>query len=238
MTDRRAHPLIFSAPMILAALDGRKRQTRRVVTPHNSLIDGSGKGVKAHWEHLRWDDAVPLMDRSGFWVPCRSSACDHALHAAELPPQAISATIPAHVITPRYQVGDLVWGKETHRFYGPPNGPVSVEYAADYDSEIAYGFVTWRSPLYMPRAFSRFERPIVRVGAERVQGISEEDARWEGVGLLLADTWPDPTAFTEAVCKSRREGFRLLWNSINGKKPGRDWASNPPVFVVEWETLR
>jgi hypothetical protein len=229
MTDPKAHPLIFSAPMILAALDGRKTQTRRVVTPHNSLIDGSGRGVRAHWEHLQWDRAVTHGHPDPhFWVPCA--------HSLECGP---------HRITPRYQVGDWVWGKETwravveaYRSYveyraGGPVKPMDLDAFNDL-KKLALRFPharkdkhseAWRSGLYMPRAFSRFERPIVRVGAERVQRILDGDALAEGV---------DPREVAARGWVDARVGFRHIWDGINGNKPGRDWASNPPVWPIEW----
>lgn len=261
MTDPKAHPLIFSAPMILAALDGRKRQTRRVVTPRNSLIDGSGQGIKAHWEHLDWSKAwvdsgpSPVGNPGPYWkVPCNCTG---------VPGDVV------HRVYPRYQVGDWVWGKETWWHYEHPDKRDRVAYDADDHGEDNVGLtplglwrVRKRSPIYMPRAFSRFERPIVRVGAERVQSISPEDCFAEGLPRnddneppidwpLDDDAWC-PTCQGEGLvgcvvdgavgetectdCDTPVKCFSNYWDSINGNKPGRDWASNPPVYVVEWGT--
>jgi len=54
---------------------------------------------------------------------------------------------------------------------------------------------------------------IIDIHRERLQMISEEDARAEGV---------------EDV-----EAYALLWDSIN-KRPGTRWADNPFVWVIEF----
>ncbi len=69
----------------------------------------------------------------------------------------------------------------------------------------------WKSPIFMPRWASRITLEITAVRVERLQDISEADARAEGV---------------TAVC-----AYRKLWEKIHG--PG-SWDVNPYVWVVEF----
>jgi uncharacterized protein YhfF len=59
------------------------------------------------------------------------------------------------------------------------------------------------------------------VRVERLQEITEEDARAEGCG--------DPPFGT------RRETFAILWDAINGKRA--PWESNPWVWRVEFRRV-
>jgi protein gp37 len=71
---------------------------------------------------------------------------------------------------------------------------------------------------------ARITLEITDVRIERVQDISAEDARSEGIPALS----PAPTA----------EGaYAILWDSINGKRPGCSWAANPWVWCVSFRRL-
>jgi len=82
----------------------------------------------------------------------------------------------------------------------------------------------------MPRWACRLVLEITGVRVQRVQEISEEDAKAEGASVMheddLGQTWT-----------SRKRGFESLWDSIYAKR-GFSWDSNPWVWVVEFKRVR
>jgi hypothetical protein len=80
--------------------------------------------------------------------------------------------------------------------------------------------VKWTSSIFMPRWASRVDLEITAVRVERLQDISDDDARAEGYDRSHA---------------SPREWFALLWERING--PG-SWEANPWVWVVEFRRVQ
>ncbi|MFH1061251.1 MAG: hypothetical protein V1797_21510 [Pseudomonadota bacterium] len=106
--DRSApiqHSLLFKGPMVLAVLDGSKSQTRRVVTAHNSLLDGKRVGhqgpARKVWEGLDWSTARVEEGRSSASI---SDPCFHVFYPAEG---------AWHQVHPIYQAGQELWGRET-----------------------------------------------------------------------------------------------------------------------------
>lgn len=91
----------------------------------------------------------------------------------------------------------------------------------------------------MPRSHSRITLEITGVRVERVQDISEEDAKAEGV---VSKPINDPMFKPEAVefqsplgwCSTAKTAFEHLWGSINGPD---SWAANPWVWVVSFKKL-
>jgi len=192
----RERPILFSAPMARAILDGSKTQTRRIVKPQPEQIDG------------------PVIE----WCHPRSGCI-----AAE----TISELVQ---FCPYGAPGDRLWVRETWR----ENAQAGIDYRADTGS---YGpadgsadaeSVHWRPSIFMPRAASRISLEITGVRVERVQDISEDDARAEGVA---------PYVWTEngraGATMPATEVFAELWDKINGKRA--PWESNPWVWVVEFK---
>jgi hypothetical protein len=77
----------------------------------------------------------------------------------------------------------------------------------------------------MPRWASRITLDLTDVRVERVQDISEEDARAEGA------SYGRPP-----YQSSEREWFSLLWDSINAKR-GYGWDVNPWVWVLSFRRV-
>lgn len=79
---------------------------------------------------------------------------------------------------------------------------------------------------------------------ERLQAISEADARAEGAqvvpfypddGFPLSDGWTHVGDDGKCVLHlGARDSFRALWESINGAD---SWASNPWVWCVEFKQV-
>jgi len=86
------------------------------------------------------------------------------------------------------------------------------------------------------------ELEITKVRVERVQDISEDDARAEGcvetraapgLEIPMGDGW---TIQNMGACASPAGNFQILWNSLH-EKHGHGWDVNPYVWVVEFKML-
>jgi len=198
MTER---PIIFSAPMVKAILEGRKTQTRRILkNQHPRVIPGG-----------------PVYDAVGGQMDYVESEHDFG-------------TLP-------YAVGDLLWVREAWRAEArfdkmpmavKPTGAL-VSYEADYDYEPNDGCRgRLRPSIHMPRWASRITLRVTEVRVQRLQDISEEDAKAEGakaVGYIDEN---------DVGCRSYVEGFARIWTSIHG--PGA-WEANPWVAAISFERI-
>jgi hypothetical protein len=148
-----------------------------------------------------------------------------------------------HCLTCPYgQPGDRLWVRETWRPYCIISGirapqRLGIIYRAD-NAKIqnpAAGNVwrmdwvtRWRSPIHMPRWASRITLEIKGVRVERLQDISQADARDEGAECPLGHPHDPEIGY--------RLAYRDLWDSINAKR-GHSWDSNPWVWVVEFKGI-
>ena len=229
----KERPILFSAPMVRAILDGTKTQTRRVVKPQPPAVFCEGD-VAAITNGTHWTISK-LPDRK-VWHPDPHPG----------------------ILCPYGQPGDRLWVRETfadlhgtgieHR--PDPAGPLKrYAFAADHppgshgdEARKEFG-VKWKPSIHMPRAASRITLEITGVRVERLQDISEADAIAEGIkrvgGPTSCTPWKncglnpgDPHVMN---CASPINSYATLWESINGPD---GWAANPWVWVIEWEKQR
>jgi uncharacterized protein YqfB (UPF0267 family) len=121
--------------------------------------------------------------------------------------------------------GDRLWVRET---WADPCGKRLPVYRAD--EATAYLNVKWRPSIFMPRWASRITLEVTGVRVERLQDITEEDAQAEGVEARRS--MKDGVA---PVVYSYQDPFRIIWDSINGKK--YPWSDNPWVWVIEFRHM-
>ncbi len=226
----RERPILFSASMVRAIRAGTKTQTRRIVRDQASVSDVAGGGLEPT---VWWPRDGDLL------LPCPYGAS-----------------------------GDRLWVKEAHAFldgdFRPTTmtdrGHVQVSYRADHADPVhgdGPDKLRWRPSIYMPRWASRFTLEVTDVRVERLQEITEEDARAEGVAPRVFESWTwcnrarkqtfetfvpecgDPGAellyHDRRETLSAREGFYSLWETINGERAS--WASNPWVWVVSFTRM-
>lgn len=179
MPDR---PILFSGPMILALLDGRKTQTRRVLK-----VPGIMGG---RYPILPPEEAIEL-EPGEFARGIFHYASTGALSG----PYQIG-----------FAVGDRLWVRETWAKVGDepddihacPDMRIPAYYRADMvDPERQ----RWRPSIFMPRWASRLTLTVTDVRVERLRDISEADAIREGV-TLIEDSLEDPVAAFKALWES------------------------------------
>lgn len=234
-------PILFSAPMVRAILAGAKTQTRRA---------------------MRVDNHPAIHD----WViDSEGRAAARALNDQVLD-QYVTTFPHGRVLCPYGVAGDRLWVRERHSFNEVrklskakewhQEWDVAVEYADGTEREVTVshkpkqtrerGEVGWRPSIHMPRWASRITLEITGVRVERLQDISEDDSRAEGVdppprpypvwgmGGGSAREAAAQDAWTRTYGNWHRYAYRVLWESINGAD---SWAANPWVWVVEFKRV-
>lgn len=144
-----------------------------------------------------------------------------------------------------YRPGDRLYVRETwmpHSLYAgmkPREMPPSkIFFAAD--NAYAPSNTPWRPNLHMPRWAGRLTLHVTDVRVERLQSISEADARAEGVEQVCSEpgafnplgTWRNYLPASTDECSDPIDSFRTLWDSL--AKPGQRWADNPWVAVISY----
>ena len=218
MTDR---PIIFSGEMVRAILEGRKTQTRRPIKGI-SILDHPGiKGAK-----------IANIGKNQFWLNCQDSH-----------PQHISKGCPFG------QIGDRLWVREPwHPFFRMGNH-VSIEYKSGFSfaTDISEADLDkfddkwieekWKPSIHMPRWASRITIEITEIRVERLQEITEEEARAEGVLPCPHPLSKDDECLDcyldagEYAC-----AFLNLWNRLYAKQ-GLGVDANPWVWVLTFRRV-
>jgi hypothetical protein len=217
---QRERPILFSGPMVRAILERRKTQTRRAVKGPVQFL--GGRGDEADLAEWGWGFDGPA--HHGWAVLARGLNERHDHGRVSIP-------------CPYGEPGDWLWVRETWALEQLGDDGDRVVWKADraaawrsemegrFYLESAYEPERWRPSIHMYRWASRLTLEVTGVRAERLQDISEEDARAEGCAGGH-DVIPH-----YGFSATPREHFRQLWSSIKGPE---SWDANPWVWVVEF----
>lgn len=199
--------------MVRAILDGRKTQTRRVVTAQPPK--GADSSTLANVGHP-WHDIFGHNGAAVHRVCCPYGQPGDRLYVRE------------------------TWARDDED--GTLIYRADVGHGGDADdwqrniNEGVTGY-RWRPSIHMPRWASRITLEITGVRVERLQDISEADAMAEGIepipctgedagqnrySIRMPGYWFNATSAVGA--------YRMLWESINGES----WGANPWVWVISF----
>lgn len=214
-------PILFSAPMVRALLDGRKTQTRRLVKPQPQ--HGVGRYTDGSAGVVDW----VLLDEDG-------DPIDSALRCPYGVPGDILWVRETHHQCPHCPTGQVSYraGGWTRLPSGAPDDGGDHD---DLDTRplppkcTAHG---WIPSIHMRRSYCRLTLEVTEVRIERVQDISEADAIAEGISCTNDHRWGLPETGMEH--NAPKHAFRHLWEQINGAKA---WDCNPWVWVVEFRKV-
>ena len=202
-------PILFSAPMVRAILSGAKTMTRRCITKQP---DATHNNKYPYWNIGGYRTSKTALNP----LPCPYGA-----------------------------VGTKLWVRETTTYWEHP------ESCEDYIVYNADGFKQsiskWEHPhavydhcvgrfgknlpsIFMPRWASRITLEVTDVRVERLQDITEEDAKAEGAEKGREE-WYDGVPCTEYIA-----GFRDLWQKLNQKR-GYGWDTNPWLWVLTFKRV-
>lgn len=226
----RERPILFSGPMVRAIIDGKKTQTRRVFR----LPEG--------WTHDEDDlERIHILLREGvlkwpygtmgerLWVrETWRRLSRHPSPTMEVPPVVdVGGAVPTYRVQNgiAYRAdGAFVWHDHITTVFDASGGEAR---GAKRHLAVADEPIKWTPSIYMRRHDSRILLDVVDVRVERLNDISEEDAQAEGVDP--SPGWPVDGKYQYV------EGFRDLWDRINGKRA--PWDSNPYVWVVTFKRV-
>ncbi|WP_342705202.1 hypothetical protein OHZ10_29430 [Burkholderia arboris] len=209
MTER---PILFSGPMVRALLEGRKTQTRRVMK-HQPPDDVAPITIARYHPTIvdRHGDQAPGPEIFGAFSDDGDWGCK----------------------SPFGEPGDRLWVRETHSVRISPKDATDGRGRAWYHVDCPDAPVRWKPSIHMPRWASRITLEITGVRAERLHGISEADARAEGV--TIEDRHTVGYCAGEHLPPSIR-AFRELWDGLNAAR-GHGWEANPWVWVIDFRRI-
>ena len=192
--------ILFKAEMVRAILDGRKTQTRRLIKP------------QPEWQTSKRIGNIPVKDAL-MWQ-----------HRPKYPTIKTNILFPSPGHWSPYKLGEQVYVKETW---------LKSDHLGDIFYRATHGFKVgkpWNSAMFMPEWASRIKLDITAVRVERLQDISEDDAKAEGAGM------PSVYVGRPGSVSHWVEGYAQIWESINGDGDGA-WHKNPWVWVFTFKRV-
>jgi len=222
-------PILFSGPMVRAILAGQKTVTRRVCS------------------------VQPILDDELWSVFYPWGEGGHGIYETEAEMrEEFDRLMFAH--NPYGVPGDRLWVRETWRTFERESDSVDgIRFQADgafveiaNTREASDLWVdahengkhgdNWRPSIFMRPWMCRIRREVTDVTIERLQDITEEQAKAEGV---TTDPQRGKLNGKPAMLypMTHRQAFIWLWDSINGKRRGCAWKDNPWVWAVSFKRV-
>jgi hypothetical protein len=215
----RERGILFSEPMVLALLAGKKTQTRRMVG--GDVVFGPKEYYRSPAGKAWRQDFFPLETAANgalkfcpYGVPGDRLWVRETWAAEELDRERKRIGIQYKATpAPKCRSGHYVDRPSDFELKRPVHGAIGNEDGC------------WRPGIHMFRWAARLVLEITEVRVQRLQEISKTDALAEGVPLNIpVELCSDPVA-----------EFRELWDLINEDRC--PWTSNPWLWCVSFKLV-
>jgi hypothetical protein len=203
-------PIIFNTEMVRAILDGRKTQTRRIVSKKwltlvEKVLEANGKWV---WDTADAELTTPY-GRPGDILWVRETVC--------IPP--------------------VNWADKTQECIRDDSGNWRhIAYRADASCEDGmhdYG-LKWTPSIHMPKWAAQIFLRVTDLRVERLQNITEADGQAEGIERISLGPDEIDGVQVHPMTSTYRAAFSAAWDAIYSKR-GFGWQNNPWVWVAEFQ---
>lgn len=220
----KERPILFSAPMVRALLDGSKTQTRRVCKPAATL--SAVVEVPDPLERGQVYNGSYFGDEEGgvrFATPYGGVGDRLAVRETFFAWGRWETRYNAKKQRDEWHFVDMTTACGKAYLYDADH-PRPQPLASKRDGGVTPKW--WKRPaIFMRRAASRIDLEINGVRVERLLDISESDANAEGV---------EPLADLGAEFRPAASAYSDLWEAING---AGSWAINPWVWVISFKRI-
>lgn len=246
----KSKPLIFTGESVPRILKGWKTQTRRVVNLEKLRVRlpgrvaseeilqlaGLGRSAEAgtYRAQMNQHGAVSLVEPDLGLRPGEFHfACPYAEGTTTLVKVAVTATTSRSHWNIEPAAGTRLWVRESWAWSGdemvPPERRVTTG-EVWFQADKRFTSNNWRSPMLMPRWASRAALEVLSVRLERLQAITEADAKAEGVEPQPG--WRPDIDSVYGQSNSYRNTFAHGWDGINGHRKGASWKDDPWVWAI------
>ena len=250
----KERPIIMSSGSVRAILEGRKTQTRRIVKPlpieHYYFIHPEEEpGMRVTWKDFEiydpWEELPPFCpygkvgDR--LWV---RETWVSLLHTSPMTGEPLEPKNGDKLITHasyREVNGKKIWRYDGEVIAYKATSTVTFCDGDGFSGDLANKeeMAQWRSPIFMPKKFSRIMLEITNIRVERLGEITEQDAIAEGISTDLAikcNNWKPSMSDPDSGGKPNYlAGFWHTWDSIH-KDPHNRFL-DPWVWVIEFKVV-
>ncbi len=221
----RERPILFNDQMVRAILEGRKTVTRRVVKPQPDFL---GSMVDPNTPFKTLDAGLHARITCPYGEPGDRLWVREAWHVGK----PHDKTAPADILAPLLAEGrgiTVLYTAGGWQSVGPAGREEPI-YPDDQPLPDWAG--KGRPSIHMPRWASRILLEVTAVRVERLQDISEEQAKAEGVRDAGEGSFD--VEDSKHFAADPRESFASLWSSINGES---SWDANPWVWCIEFKRV-
>lgn len=212
----KQRPIIFNTEMVRAIIDGRKTQTRR---PAKNISFSENGGFVAEVGGKRWMHGLGVDHKSTMQNILKSKYGPNVFKGDQLYVRETFCIgkYEAEDRSPEYG-GEMLYISQCTS----DNNVIFKQHALEIGCSILD--TTWKPSIHMPRSAARIILEVTDIRVERLNDISEQDAKAEGFEY--------PAVPGMGWKFNARHNFLVEWDQIYGNR-----SSNPWVWVIEFKVI-